>query len=69
MAIDLANGRASEMSGYTLRHSIKANGEVLTGKTLKIEINPDGEEIAAGTVPDGKVWEYQFSMSIIERDA
>lgn len=67
--MNLANGRAVEMSGYTLHHSSKIQGEVVARQTLKIETSPDGGELAAGLVPDGKIWEYNISISIVERDA
>lgn len=42
---------------------------VEAGKLMKLEISPNGEEIASGTVPTGKVWEVDFTFSIVERDA
>lgn len=42
---------------------------VSAGQSVKLEISPDGEEIAAGIVPEGKVWEMDFVFAIVERDA
>lgn len=67
--MDLANGRAVNMPQYTLHHSTKLDGIAIAGQALKIETSPNGGELAAGTVPQGKVWEYKISISIVERDA
>lgn len=80
MPVDLMNGRTIEISRYVLSSefdpdvrvytsSFGFEGELTAGQALKIETAPGGEEIAAGTVPEGKVCAYQISVSIIERDA
>ncbi len=50
----------------------KTNTQTITasaGKLVKLEVSPNGQEIASGTVPPGKVWEIDFTFAIVERDA
>lgn len=42
---------------------------VAAGKQIKLEISPDGLEVASGTVPPGKEWQIDFTFAIVERDA
>ena len=42
---------------------------VAAGKKLSIETSPRGEEMLSETVPQGKVWEVQIVVDIIETDA
>lgn len=42
---------------------------VPAGKTLKIETEPDGEEIFAGTVPAGKKWDINLVLDVDEENA
>lgn len=42
---------------------------VPAGKLVKLEISPNGSEIGSGTVPEGKVWEWEMTFAIVERDA
>lgn len=40
--------------------------EIPAGKNLKIETTPEGEEILNVTVPTGKKWTVNISVSITE---
>ena len=43
--------------------------ELEEGQELKIETSPQGVEVFAGSVPDGKVWKVRISLYIEEMDA
>ena len=43
--------------------------EVVAGKTLRLETSPQGNEIASGTVPEGKAWLVRWVLSITETNA
>lgn len=54
-----------EIAGGTGTIKIK----VLAGTDIKIETTPGGEDVAQGTVPDGKVWDVKFVITIMQSDA
>lgn len=39
------------------------------GKQIKLEISPNGNELGSGIVPEGKVWDWEMTFAIVERDA
>ena len=43
--------------------------DVESGKSLKVEISPEGNEILAVTVPEGKRWVVYVQVKIQESDA
>ena len=43
--------------------------QIAAGQTLKLETAPDGEELMAGTVPEGKKWNITNTISIVESNA
>ena len=40
-----------------------------SGKHVKLETTPDGEELLDAVVPEGKQWEVTVSVSVAEKDA
>ena len=42
---------------------------VEAGKKVKLEVSPNGEEVGSGIVPEGKVWDWEMTFAIVERDA
>jgi len=65
MSIVLNEQNVPSRKTYTGRGVYSAT----TGKSLKIETSPGGEDILDVEVPTGKVWEISISLSITESDA
>ncbi len=42
--------------------------QLTSGKALKIESTPNGEEHFNGTVPEGKTWSVTVFLKIVERN-
>jgi len=60
--MELQNKSQAAVTKYSGRDTII----VPTGKTLKIETSPQGEEILSVEVPAGKTWEVDISIGISE---
>ena len=52
----------------TKNYSGSGTYDVSAGKTLKVETGPQGDEILSITVPEGKKWRANVTISIVETD-
>lgn len=68
MAINLSTVTVSARASANFSQG-SVDFSLATGKTLKIETSPNGEEILDLTVPVGKSWDVSISVSINETDA
>jgi hypothetical protein len=50
------------------RGNCSINATIPSGKELRIETSPDGEELGSGTVPAGKKWVVNISVFIEIQD-